>query len=167
MSHLNIVMSVLVLASLFMGSGAYCSDGPPSGADGESLAVSVQHPNLFVLTGAGVKIAYSTSSLAGPPLLTYKDGKQTLTFQGDEIHLSDSDIGQQVTVILEQIPDLRTVTLTLLLPVINLDEPETRFRTIGIVATHLTSIGGPDLVNGVLQTYRAKDLKGIARFVIF
>ena len=79
----------------------------------------------------------------------------------------DGEIGQQVTVIIEQIPDLRTVTFTLLLPAINLDEPETRFRTIGIIATHRTSIGGPDLVKGVLQTYRLKELRGTAQWVNF
>jgi hypothetical protein len=89
-------------------------------------------------------------------------------FQGDEIHQIDTEIGQQVTVIIEQISDLRTVTFTLLLPTINLDERESRFfRTIGIITTHRTSIGGPDPVKGTLQTYRLKELKGTAQLVDF
>ncbi len=167
MKRLRIVSSVLVLSLLFMGSEVYGSDQPPSGPGGEAVIASVQQPNLFVISGAGMKITYSTSSLEGSPLLTYKDRQGTLTFRGDEIHQLGSEIGQQVTVILEQIPDLETVTLTLVLPAINLDEPEIHFRAIGIITTHRTSIGGPDLVKGVLQTYRLRELRGTAQWVSF
>jgi hypothetical protein len=167
MKRLKIVWSVLILALLFMGSEAYSSDRPQPESGGEAIIASLQQPNLFVIKGIGIEITYSTSSFSGPPLLTYKDRQRTLTFQGDEIRQLESEIGQQVTVIIEQIPDLRTVTFTLLLPTINLDEPETRFRTIGIIATHRTSIGGPDLVKGALQTYRLKELRGTAQLVNF
>ena len=167
MKRLKIVLAVLMQVLLFIGSEAYSSDRPQSETGGEALIASVQQPNLFVIKGVGMKITYSTSSFGGQPLLTYRDRQHTLTFQGEEILQSDSEIGQQVTVIIEQIPDLRTVTFTLLLPTINLDEPEIRFRTIGIIATHRTSIGGPDLVKGVLQTYRVKELRGTAQLVNF
>lgn len=167
MKGLRIVLGVLMLHLLFMDSEAYSSDRPQSETGAEAIIASVQHPTLFVIKGVGIEITYSTSSFSGPPLLTYKDWQRTLTFQGDEIRQLDSEIGQQVTVIIEQIPDLRTVTFTLLLPVINLDEPESRFRTLGIIATHRTSIGGPDLVKGALQTYRVKELRGIAQLANF
>ncbi len=167
MKRPEIVLYVLILPLLLMGSGAYSSEQPQSEMGAEAMIDLVQEPNFYVITGAGIKIAYSTSSLGGSPLLTYKDLQRTLTFQGDEIRHSDSEIGQQVTVTLEKIPDLQTVTFTLLLPTINLDEPEIRFRTIGIITTHRTSIGGPDLVQGVLQTYRVKELRGTAQRVTF
>ena len=167
MKRLKIVLGVLMLPLLVMGSEAYSSDRPQSETGGEAIIASVQQPNLFVITGIGIEITYSTSSLSGLPLLTYKDRQRTLTFQGDEIRQLESEIGQQVTVIIEQIPDLRTVTFTLLLPTINLDESESRFRTIGIIATHRTSIGGPDLVKGALQTYRVRELRGKAQLVNF
>ena len=167
MKRPKILLNILMLPLLFMGSEAYSSDQPQSETGDETVIASVQQPNLFVMTGAGVEITYSTSSFGGPPLLTYKDRQRTLTFQGDEIRQLDSEIGQQVTVVIDEIPDLQTVTFTLLLPTINLDEPKSRFRTIGIIATHRTSIGGPDLVKGVLQTYRLKELKGTAQWVNF
>jgi hypothetical protein len=167
MKRLKMVLAVLMQVVLFMGSEVSSLDRPQSETGGEALIASVQQPNLFVITGVGIEITYSTSSFGGPPLLTYKDRQRTLTFQGDEILQLDSEIGQQVTVIIEQIPDLRTVTFTLLLPTINLDEPESHFRTIGIIATHRTSIGGPDLVKGALQTYRLRELKGAAQLVNF
>ncbi len=167
MKRLRIVLVLLIQVLLFIGSGAYSSDRPPFETGGGALIASAQQPNLFLITGVGIEIAYSTSSFGGPPLLTYKDRQRTLTFQGEEIRQLDSEIGQQVTVIIEQIPDLQTVTFTLLLPAINLNEPESRFQTIGIIATHRTSIGGPDLVKGVLQTYVVKYLKGRAQLVSF
>ena len=124
-------------------------------------------PNLFELRGGGIKVTYSTSSFDGKPQLTYEDQKVSLTFQGEEIRSLDTEIGLQLTVTLGQIPDLQTVTLTLILPMINLQGNEGRFRTQAIVTTHRTSIGGPDLVKGPLQLYRVRPLRGIARVVVF
>ncbi len=166
MKLLKIVLNVLVLPLLFMSSESYSSDQPWSETGSEAVTASVQ-PNHFVITGAGIKLTYSTTSLNGLPLLTYKDSQHSLSFQGDEIRQLDSEIGQQITVTLEQVPDLRTVTFTLLLPTINLEEPEVHFRTTGIIMTGRTSIGGPDLVKGALQTYRLKDLRGTAQLLTF
>jgi len=124
-------------------------------------------PNLFELRGGGIKVTYSTSSFDGKPRLTYEDQKISLIFQGEEIRSLDTEIGLQLTVTLEQIPDLQTVTLTLILPMINLQGNEGRFRTQAITTTHRTSIGGPDLVKGALQLYRVRPLRGIARTVVF
>ena len=167
MKHFKIVLAVLMLPLLLMGSEAYSSDQSQSETGGEAMIATLQQQNLFVVKGNGIEITYSTSSVGGPSLLSYKDRQRTLRFQGDEICQLDTEIGQQVTVIIEQIPDLRTVTFTLLLPTINLDERESRFRTIGIITTHWDSIGGPDLVKGALQTYRLKELKGTAQLVNF
>ncbi len=132
----------------------------------DAIAVGPE-PNLFELRGGGIKVTDSTSSFDGQPQLTYEDQKISLTFQGKEIRSLDTEIGVQLTVTLEQIPDLRTVTLTLILPMINLQGNESPFRTQAIITTHKTSIGGPDLVKGALQTYRVKPLRGIARAVVF
>jgi hypothetical protein len=124
-------------------------------------------PYLFELRGGGIKVTYSTTSFDGKPQLTYEDQKVSLTFQGEEIRSLDTEIGLQITVTLGQVPDLQTVTLTLILPVINLQGNEGRFQTQAIITTHRTSIGGPDLVKGPLQLYRVRPLRGIARIVAF
>jgi hypothetical protein len=126
-----------------------------------------EEPNVFELRSGNIKITYSTTSLNGQPLFTYKERRQTLTFHGEQIRQSDSEIGRQITVTIEQIPDLRTVTFTLLLPDIHLDATETRFRTVGITTITRTSIGGPDLVKGPIQTYLPRVFWGTARQVIF
>jgi hypothetical protein len=165
MKRLKIVLAVLMLVLLFTGSEAYNSYQSHSETGGEAMVGAAQHPNHYVTKGIGIEITFSTSSFGGLPLLTYRDRQRTLTFQGDEIRQLESEIGLQVTVIIEQIPDLRTVTFTLLLPTINLNGSESRFQTIGVVATHWTSIGGPDLVKGAVQTYHVKKLKGTAQWV--
>jgi hypothetical protein len=167
MRRFIIVLAAFVLILLFMDLQVYSLDRPRSGTFDEVVNSPVRQPNLFLITGVGIEITYSTSSFEGPPLLIYKDRQNTLTFQGEEISQLESEIGQQVTVTIEQIPDLRTVTFTLLIPTINLDESEIRFRTIGIIVTHQTTIGGPDLVKGALQTYRVKELMGRAQSVNF
>ncbi len=136
--------------------------------DMSSLA-EVQEPNVFELKGIGIELTYSATSLSGPPQLTYKDRKRALTFHGEEIREMDSEIGKQVSVTLDQVPDLRTETLTLILPAINVEGTGTgvSFQTNAIITTHRTTVGGPDLVKGVLQTYRLKALRGTARIVIF
>ena len=132
-----------------------------------SAGAEAQEPNVFELKGMGIELTYSTTSFSGQPQLTYKDMKRTLTYRGEEIRQLDSEIGHQVTVTLEQIPDLHTVTLTMILPAINVESTETSFQTYAILTTHRTSIGGPELVNGVLQTYLMRTLRGTAQTVIF
>jgi hypothetical protein len=70
-------------------------------------------------------------------------------------------------VTLESIPDLHVITLSLLLPTINLDESAQEFRTIAIRTTRKTSIGGELLVKGTLQSYEVINLKGTADRVDF
>ena len=51
----------------------------------------------------------------------------------------------------------------LVLPTVNLDDSKTaKIRTFAVLATHRTSVGGPDLVDGQLQTYKTVSLRGTA-----
>jgi len=136
-------------------------------ADTVGAVQTREEPNLFELRSGNIKITYSASSISGPSLFTYKHRRQTLTFQGEEIRQSDSEIGRQITVTIEQIPDLRTVTFTLLLPDINLEGTQAAFPTLGITTITRTSIGGPDLVKGPIQTYLPRIFWGTARRVVF
>jgi hypothetical protein len=94
--------------------------------------------------------------LNGEALLTYRRGvRNPRHFRGDEIRVVRTEMAQFVTVTLWQVPDLKTITLTLLIPSINLDGTEpVLFETKSLVTTHHTTIAGPDLVKGPLQTYQ-------------
>jgi hypothetical protein len=126
-------------------------------------------PNLYHLhdRGRSLSIEYSTSSIAGVPLLNVVQDGVAHSFSGDEIGTLESPLGRQVTVTLSAIPDLETVTLTLVVPAINLDGNDGAIRTFAVITTNRTSIGGPALVKGQLQTYRRIALTGRAEQVDF
>ena len=71
-----------------------------------------------------------------------------------------------ITVTLESVPDLHVITLTLLMPAINLDGSARNFKTIAIRTTSKTTIAGESLVKGAVQSYEVIDLKGIANSVM-
>jgi hypothetical protein len=128
-------------------------------------------PNEFSLHEVGrkskdVHISYSTTSITGKPLFNYQDSKGSHSFTGDEIRIQKAEIGTTVTVTLETVPDLHVVTLTLLLPAINLDGSEREFKTIAIRTISKTSIAGERLIKGAVQSYEAIDLKGTAKSVV-
>lgn len=62
----------------------------------------------------------------------------------------------------------RKLTVSLLVPQINLNEgDESPLSTPAILTTHRTSIGGPGLVEGQVQTYEVVALEGTASLVAF
>ena len=125
-------------------------------------------PNLFELAGEYTEITYSTTSFTGQPQFHYQDRQRDMEITTDDIRLLETEIGTQVTVTLEEIPDLHTLMVTLLVPRINLDDSnESPLSTLAILTTHHTSIGGPALVEGQLQTYEAVALEGTASLVKF
>jgi hypothetical protein len=134
---------------------------------GTVLGAPAQPANQYELTGPNLQVTYTLTSLTGDPLLSYQDSKRTLIFRGDDIRVVKTEIATQVTVTLDQVPDLQTVTFTLLIPAINLDENPTLFKTKAITTVHRTSIGGPQLVKGQVQSYRVQALLGKARHVAF
>ncbi len=135
-----------------------------------TIGNDADQPNLFELTGDEyTQITYSTTSITGQPQFHYQDKQRDLNFTGDDIRLLDTDeVGTLVSVTLEVIPDLHTLTLSVLIPQINLKgETERPLSTLAILTTHLTSIGGPGLVEGPLLTYEVVALEGTARHVEF
>ena len=124
-------------------------------------------PNQFDLQGTGISIGFSASSITGKPQLSFKKGRQTLTFTGDEIGQLKTPIGALVTVTIANTPDLSSTTFSFLLPdiVLTTSTSKQTFRTIGITTVHKTSIAGP--VKGVQETYKTTALRGAARRVIF
>jgi hypothetical protein len=155
----------LLLFGLLIGQAQPATSVRASGLDRASAA----QPNLFDLHDAAnhTQITYSTSGMDGRPHLNYTDPRLHHSFSGKEIRVVPSEIGTQVSVTLEQVPDLHTITLTLLVPAINMRTAHATLSTNAIFTTQHTSIGGPALVKGVLQTYQVLTLQGTARVVVF
>lgn len=127
------------------------------------MAVQTQTANLFELRCGDVRITYATSSLTGVPRLSYAGPQGKDVFAGDEIETRETALGTEVTVTLEELPDLHVVTLTLVLPEVRARSGAVKpLETIAIRTATSTSIAGAP---AVAQTYRVIALHGAARLI--
>jgi hypothetical protein len=126
-------------------------------------------PNLYNCSGPGVTVNYTSTSLAGPPILTFKIGRQTFSGQGSAISEDTGVLGNLLTITRAAIPDLQTDTLTLLLPDINLNGfgASINFNTVVFSTRTRTSIGGPALVEGVVQRNNPRFVNCTATVAVF
>ncbi len=133
------------------------------------MARKRSEPNLFELEGGGVTITWAPAGFTGKPQLTFDDGEQQQTFGPDAVVVQGkSPLGRLVTAELSTVPDQGSTSLVLVVPQVNLgDKAVQRVRTLAVLTTHRTSIGGPALVTGQVQTYKTIRLRGTASQVDF
>ena len=131
------------------------------------MANNFEQANLFELGDYSIQVTYSSTSFTGQRQLSYRDNDINRNFMGEEIRILDTELGQLVTVTLETIADLRTVTFTLVLPLVNVipQSGGTRVQMPGILTTTHTTIAGPG--PGAEKTYSTVNLQGTAQFVVF
>ena len=131
--------------------------------------VPVQEPNLFELRGGDVTMTYSTTSLTGAPQFNYQNQARAVTVSGDAIRVEPTEIARLVTVALEQVPDAYDFSVTLLIPQINLRDPNrtASLETLAVLTTDRSSLIGPAGVEGQVQSYEARVLMGTASRVEF
>jgi len=119
-------------------------------------------PNLFQLSGEGIEVTYSTTSIDGKPRFTFKKGRQTLSFSGNQISSVAAGIGTLVSVVIANVADKGVTTFSIMLPAIKLPESRKQaFRTFGITTVAKTTIAGPP--TGAQQTYQTVALRGSAQ----
>ncbi|MFT3769201.1 MAG: hypothetical protein QM820_27495 [Minicystis sp.] len=121
-------------------------------------------PNLFDLFRKDVHVQYTVSGIDGQPRLQYRDRKRELSFSGDQIRVEETSIGRLVSVVLVAVPDKQTLTFSFFVPTLNVDR-EAHIVTEALYTTTRTSIGGPALVRGQVESWRGITLSGIARAV--
>ncbi|HVF79768.1 MAG TPA: hypothetical protein VNA28_15835 [Solirubrobacteraceae bacterium] len=94
-------------------------------------------PNVFELSYEDTKITYVPVGFGGEPRLEYDGPMGMHLFVGDEIQTFRSARGLEVSVTLDRISILRTITLTVFLPDLAFEDATTelRFETVGIHAT--------------------------------
>ena len=133
----------------------------------KTAGVQLMDANLFTVEGP-IAITYSSTSVSGDPLFSYRDAKDDLQFSGDEITRTATPIGEMVTVVLQHAVDTFTRTFTLIVPkarVVLGDSAD--FATIGIQCVDTSqAFVLPAARAGVKQTYQICDLKGQAHGVI-
>jgi hypothetical protein len=129
------------------------------------MAVQIQGPNLFELNYEDTKIIYALDEDSGAPRLEYSGPMGRHSFEGDAIRTESSARGREVSVTLDGVSHLRTITLTVFLPDVEFeDATEASFRTVGIHATRRRSmLQGP----GAEFTTEPLEFDGTARLIEF
>ena len=123
-------------------------------------------PTLYELSGHGIHVTYSTSSLQGKPQFSYHDAVQAKTFSGEQITAETSILGTLISVFLMRSIDGPSTSFTLLVPNVRLPPSDVAsVRTEGITTLHKSSLIGP--LQGQTELYTVHALHGTARLVLF
>lgn len=122
-------------------------------------------PNVFELTYEDSKITYVPVGFGGAPRLHYEGPLGIHDFEGDEIQTFRGARGLEVSVTLDRISILRTITLTIFLPDLEFEgaTSELSFQTVGIHATRRRATVS-DIGEG---TSKPLELAGLARNIEF
>jgi hypothetical protein len=125
-----------------------------------------QEPNQYQLTGDGLQITYTPSNdNNGQPQLGYQGSHGNLTFTANDIRSEETVPGTLITIFLVRTVDTGSVTLTLLLPGVNLaGTTEQPIQTIAIETQNLFSILDRNKARQT-QTYQVYNLQGTAQYI--
>jgi hypothetical protein len=122
-------------------------------------------PNVFELSYEDTTIIYSLDAHTGASRLDYTGPMGRHSFEGDAVRTERSARGREVTVDFDGVSHLRTITLTIFVPDVELEDASERsFRTVGIHATRRRSISGAP---GAKQTTEPLQLEGLAKLIEF
>lgn len=150
-----------------------------------TVPLCTQSPTRFDLYGPGVSIVYSTRTIDGAAVFTYRDGLRAADARDTEIHSTSTALGTEVTVAIEphadgfdcdwpdigpRLPGMQSdVRITVLIPDINLEsDAAAEFDTVAIETTRVWTTPddlGDGHIPGQVQTYRSIPLRGIAAVV--
>jgi phage baseplate assembly protein gpV len=125
--------------------------------------------NQYHCTGKNSRVDYSSSSFSGEPLLSIQLGKTRFSAQGEAIQAQQTVLGHVLTLVKSATPDLKTLTVSVLLPDVNVTQlgDKVAFESQLFQTKTMTSIGGSALVNGVIQRNTAQALHCTATAVVF
>jgi hypothetical protein len=127
--------------------------------------------NLYECTtnNNDVVVTYSTTSFTGDPRITIRLDRVVISRSGAEIQTQDTVLGSLVTVVRQQVPDSFIDTVTLVAPHVNLTgkTPSVAFSTELFLTRTRTTIGGPALVEGLIEQSSTRHLSCQASAVAF
>jgi hypothetical protein len=122
----------------------------------------LEEANHFVFEGKGVSGSVDTTSITGQPIASVTvDG-----VEGSDAVIETWRLGLTATMHLDGSPDLFTRSVTVVVPQVNVDGTDGEaFEGLAIVVRRRTSIGGPGLVQGAIETYDVRTVNGTASSV--
>ena len=129
-------------------------------------AVVVQ-PNVFELEGYRARIWYSTTSFAGVAELTYVSRGEKFSFRGEQLKVERTQLGQMVTVALNNNPQAigSVETLTLMIPAMTVpaDSRQADMQTVAMFSVRTPQVKS----SSQSQFYMPLCLAGTARQIDF
>lgn len=113
-------------------------------------------------------VKYNTGAI-GERLLSVARGGKPIVKRGDEVRVQETVLGSLATIVVRNEPDAFTETFTFLAPDVNVpsDNPTVAFTTELFRTRTNTAIGGPALVQGVIQESISEQLSCRASTPIF
>jgi len=124
-----------------------------------------EKPNQYQLMSNEIQITYTLSNDNGQPELSYQGTHGSLTFTGNDIRTEETLLGTLITVFLVRTVDTGSVTLTLLLPGVNLaGTTEQAIQTVAIETQNLFSILDRNKARQT-RTYQVYNLQGRALYI--
>jgi hypothetical protein len=127
------------------------------------MASRPQSANHYVFEGRGMTGTVDTTSDAGTPMASVSV---------DGVDATDVDVqpapglGVMVRGDLGGIADGPRRAVTVVVPEVNLSGDVERFWGLAVIVTTQSSIGGPALVQGALQSYEPREISGTASAVM-
>jgi hypothetical protein len=136
--------------------------------DSQAGAQQLAAPNVYRLSGGHMHVTYTTTDKNGQPHFSYQNGNQTLSFTGNQIRETKTDLGTLVSVTIRMTIDTGSTSFTLLVPTVNLTSPSSpaQIHTYGITTVHKFSVV-PAMNKGQTELYTTTDLSGTASQVFF
>lgn len=110
-----------------------------------------------------IKVTFSMVNPADLELM-YEDIQGERHFSGQDIDLQVCHHGLMAIVVLEEVPDLHSITLSLAVPAARrpADVRSVPVKSFAVRTLSRTSIAGPDLLEGQIQVYENYILEGNA-----
>lgn len=108
-----------------------------------------------------VRGSVTTSGFGGQPVISLRVGAD----EARDAELTQTAFGVQVTALLNAAPDRDTTRLLLILPQVNVVDKPVEVTGVAVLVTSRTSIGGPALVSGAIESYAVLPVSAVASVV--
>jgi hypothetical protein len=132
-------------------------------------------PNDYQFSGHNIHVGYRTfqqgpivANAPVPPFVTYQDPARSLTFNGDQVQVVETEVGQLVSVVISEDRAIQggvttitmSTTFSFLVPKVVLTDRSSPVHTVGITTMyHLASSGQLDTYTTVRLTGTASELE--------
>jgi len=118
----------------------------------------LQAAQHYAFAGKGLSGVLDLSSISGRPAAS-------LTVDGHEVHdvtITQESVGIVLRGQVSATPDLEVVEIEVTIPHVNVPAESATFAGVALLTTERTSIGGPRLVEGQVQSYELRPVAGQA-----